>query len=1209
MNNYKKNRLKKLVAIVMSFALILGITNFPSWTNVSAEGEVPPAITENNLPTGGLNPVKGTELSEEEAAQIPAFVPESSGGGSSSSKARAYTATYSSTYGYDHLTAAQKTVYMQLKTMADGFNTDTTTDYTPSITYTGAGIADDGDVEEEKELIAIVTSVIYDNPQYFWIESNGYAYNDTTNILAFSVDPNYYTNAARSSKWTEITGEINTILSGVTDLNTDYEIEKYLHDEIIDEVDYAWESLNVPSGENIHHTIEGVFTTENFVVCEGYAKAFNLLMNACGVETIYVTSIDHAFNLVELEGKYYWIDLTWDDEGTGNPTTYDWFNDLDAHFLTGQPSHAPGTPSGAAYGDWQYDLPARSTTAYVPTPGVVATPTFNPAEGTYTETQNVAISTTTAGDTIRYTTDGAEPTETSTVYSTPIEISTTTTLKAKAFKAGMTDSATASATYTINIVNKYTVSFNSQGGSPVAPIENVIEGNKISAPTPPTKTDQKFDGWYQEIACTTPWDFATDTVTTYITLYAKWIDIPKYSVTFNNNNGSADDTFTNIPEGNKISQPTPNPTKAGYTFGGWYKEIALTNVWDFNTDTVTANTTLYAKWIEIPKYKVILVDSHTQAHLDTLTDIPAGSTISEPTSPTKAGYTFGGWYKEIYCTNAWDFDTDTVTANTSIYAKWIEIPKYTVIFNSNGGSAISPITDVEVNNKITAPVNPTKANYTFDGWFKNSTLTTRWDFANDTVTTNTTLYAKWDAIPVTYTVAFNSNGGSAVSDYTNILANAKISQPSNPTKTGFTFGGWYKEDTLTNAWNFNTDTVKANTTLFAKWTALTVDTFNVSFNTGGGTVIADIANVVSGATISAPTPPTRAGYTFEGWYKNILATEWNFATDTVTEDTTLFAKWTEIIGTYTVNFNSNGGSAVSPITNVSANANIAKPSNPVKTGYTFGGWYTDNTFATEWNFANDTVTADTTLIAKWTVVSVPTTPSAPIVTTPTPTIPAQIKDEINATNPAPIKIEIPANTEFKEIKAEIVIADATDKQKEALKNMTDEQIQAEIKKATDAISTVNTTGLTAEAKAKIAEIQKSLPAGTKIMPINFTVHADFAFPVEVSITVDKASYPAGTYYLYYYNESTGKVEDCGIVTVDANGTATFTISHCSDYFISSKTVDVASVNAVKTANTTDKTAKNPQTGDKTFGGILLIAITSLVTFAVVRKKRKYTIAK
>jgi LPXTG-motif cell wall-anchored protein len=239
----------------------------------------------------------------------------------------------------------------------------------------------------------------------------------------------------------------------------------------------------------------------------------------------------------------------------------------------------------------------------------------------------------------------------------------------------------------------------------------------------------------------------------------------------------------------------------------------------------------------------------------------------------------------------------------------------------------------------------------------------------------------------------------------------------------------------------------------------------------------------------------------------------------------------------------------------------------------------------------------------------PSTPSTPDPTPdPEPTASEQIKDKLDDTSAKPIEIAKTSNAEFKEIKAEAVLSKATDKQKEALKSMTAEQIQTEIKKAADAISTVNTTKISEKAKEKIEAVKKTLPADAKIMPINFTVHATFAFPVEVTIPVDKADYPDGAYYLYYYNEETGKLEDCGEATVDASGIATFTISHCSDYFISSKTVDL-SATAVPEV-TTPATAKNPKTGESNpIGTLSIFAILSVATLAVVSKKRKFKLIK
>lgn len=148
----------------------------------------------------------------------------------------------------------------------------------------------------------------------------------------------------------------------------------------------------------------------------------------------------------------------------------------------------------------------------------------------------------------------------------------------------------------------------------------------------------------------------------------------------------------------------------------------------------------------------------------------------------------------------------------------------------------------------------------------------------------------------TYTVTFNMMGhGTAISPITGVYAGSTITAPATPTASGYSFGGWYKESGLTNAWNFSTDTVNANTTLYAKWTEIVPGTFTVSFNMmGHGTAIADIT-AVEGSTISAPAEPTTSGYTFGGWYKeSSLTNAWNFSTDTVNANTTLYAKWTAV---------------------------------------------------------------------------------------------------------------------------------------------------------------------------------------------------------------------------------------------------------------------------------------------------------------------------
>lgn len=125
--------------------------------------------------------------------------------------------------------------------------------------------------------------------------------------------------------------------------------------------------------------------------------------------------------------------------------------------------------------------------------------------------------------------------------------------------------------------------------------------------------------------------------------------------------------------------------------------------------------------------------------------------------------------------------------------------------------------------------------------------------------------------------------------------------------------------------------------------------------------------VKDGEKAYSPTEsPVRDGYTFGGWYTVPECTEgyeYNFDTP-VTEDVTLYAKWTQnAVQTYTVTF-MYGTSEIDTIT-VNAGGKVEKPTDPTKDGYTFGGWYTDDTFATQFDFANTVINGDTTIYAKW----------------------------------------------------------------------------------------------------------------------------------------------------------------------------------------------------------------------------------------------------
>ncbi len=382
--------------------------------------------------------------------------------------------------------------------------------------------------------------------------------------------------------------------------------------------------------------------------------------------------------------------------------------------------------------------------------------------------------------------------------------------------------------YPVWNTNKYTITFDTNGGSEIAPITQDY-GTQIAAPANPTRKGYTFKGWDKEIPETMPAE--------NITVKAQW-KINQYTITFDTNGGSEIAPITQ-DYGTKITAPD-NPTRKGYTFKGWDKEIP---------ETMPAeNITVKAQW-EINQY-TITFDTNGGSEIAPITQ-DYGTKITAPDNPTRKGYTFKGWDKEI---------PETMPAeNITVKAQW-EINQYTIAFDTNGGSEIAPITQ-DYGTEITAPDNPTRKGYTFKGWDK--------EIPKTMPAENMTVKAQWEINQ--YTIAFDTNGGSEIAPITQDYG-TEITAPDNPTRKGYTFKGWDKEIP---------ETMPAeNITVKAQWE---INQYTITFDTNGGSEIAPITQDY-GTEITAPDNPTRKGYTFRGWDKEIPKTM-------PAENITITARW------------------------------------------------------------------------------------------------------------------------------------------------------------------------------------------------------------------------------------------------------------------------------------------------------------------------------
>ena len=237
-----------------------------------------------------------------------------------------------------------------------------------------------------------------------------------------------------------------------------------------------------------------------------------------------------------------------------------------------------------------------------------------------------------------------------------------------------------------------------------------------------------------------------------------------------------------------------------------------------------------------------------------------GATLPAADDMTYTGHTFKGWYDNENLTGSpVTAIGGAETGNKEYWAKW-EINQYTITFDTNGGSEIAPITQ-DYGTEITAPDNPTRKGYTFKGWDK--------EIPETMPAENITVKAQWEINQ--YTITFDTNGGSEIAPITQDYG-TEITAPDNPTRKGYTFKGWDKEIPKTMP--------AENITLKAQWE---INQYTITFDTNGGSEIAPITQDY-GTEITAPDKPTRKGYTFKGWDKEIPETM-------PAENITITARW------------------------------------------------------------------------------------------------------------------------------------------------------------------------------------------------------------------------------------------------------------------------------------------------------------------------------
>ena len=497
-------------------------------------------------------------------------------------------------------------------------------------------------------------------------------------------------------------------------------------------------------------------------------------------------------------------------------------------------------------------------------------------------------------------------------------------------------------------------------------IERYTYGVGAVLPTDVTKIGFTFKGWKDEED-----NFALEISTADYgdkTFTAQW-EQANYDITYNANGGSINESYdATYNYGNEITLPT-DVTKDGCEFQGWYDNSNFTGE---AVETISAteygDKTFYAKWLA-NSYNVILVTNEGTINSGNIEGYTYGVTAILPTDVTKDGYTFTGWYSDEDCKgDVVSIISSTDTGNKTFYAGWSNTA-YSVTLHTNDGIISSGnVTAYTFGTEVSLPTEEqiSKTGYTFGGWYDNASCSGEAISSIASTEIGAKQYwAKWSVN--TYNVAFVTNEGTIHSgNVKSYIYGTTVVLPSDVTKMGYTFDGWYDNESCSGSSILSiSSTDLGDKTFYANWI---VNSYNVTLVTNDGTINSgNIENYTYGEEATLPTDVTKNGYTFDGWFTNTsyLGSSVSSILPTETGDKTFYAKWSIIA--YNVTLNINGGTINSgAVTAYNYGNTVILPTDVAKTGSKFEGWYDNADFDGEAvQSITPTETGDKEFFAKW----------------------------------------------------------------------------------------------------------------------------------------------------------------------------------------------------------------------------------------------------
>jgi uncharacterized repeat protein (TIGR02543 family) len=407
---------------------------------------------------------------------------------------------------------------------------------------------------------------------------------------------------------------------------------------------------------------------------------------------------------------------------------------------------------------------------------------------------------------------------------------------------------------------------------------------------PPTVEDDRigyvFAGWFDDADLTEEHDFTVDVLGPF-TIYAGWEEATLYQLT------STHDTEESIYDFDKFTiQYSDGKVNAGDVLSFRYRSttdftffsIRGDKKWVYeNTSSTRGMTTYETKedgWTYVTYVFAAKDTSGADIPADAWWRFDFGSrTIVIGDILEIQDWTLNGEPLEIAAANLTKYVQPTVEIIEGGSYAWDDV-EVSFVTGEHAG-AIDPVT-VEFGSSIVAPDVKPADGYAFGGWYADDQMAKEYNFARPIIE-DTVLYAK---IGEGATLTFDVNGGSDIDPVT-VIKGEKVAKPDDPEKSGFVFGGWFKEDTFDNEYDF-ADAVEADITIYAKWVSSKQLTLDLNYT---GAPAAQVLDVEAGEAITEPKDPARAGFFFGGWYTE-AACETPFSFEGgINADTTIYAKW------------------------------------------------------------------------------------------------------------------------------------------------------------------------------------------------------------------------------------------------------------------------------------------------------------------------------